>query len=76
MSQPRYRYPNFARLGTGARRAMWLELELFWTGTPEARAQRVEQEKAFGLGEPITFPFVDLTLDTEDETMLSSLPSL
>ena len=72
MSQPRY--PNFARIGSGARRAMWRELETFWTGTPEARTRRVEQEKAFAMGESYTFPSVDLSLDNEDETAVSSPP--
>ena len=55
MSQPRF--PNFAKLGTGVRRAMWRELEL-WTGTSEAQAKRVEQERVFDQGEPLIFPII------------------
>jgi hypothetical protein len=36
-----YRYPRHARIGSGARRAQWRELER-WTGTDEARARRAQ----------------------------------
>ena len=40
----RYRYPRFASIGSGARRAMWRELELMWTGTEGAKARRAARE--------------------------------
>lgn len=51
MSQPSY--PRFARLGSGARRAMWRELETMWTNSPKAWAARDEQEVKATLGIPL-----------------------
>ncbi len=36
--------PRYARIGSGARRAMWRELERMFTGTVEAQIRRVQIE--------------------------------
>ena len=44
---------SYARLNSGARRAMWREFwGPFWCGSPEARIRRDEMEKEWALNIP------------------------
>lgn len=72
MSQPRP--PRFHRIGSGARRAMWRELETMYTNTPNARAVREKQDLAFTRGERLEN--IPLLSPEPDETFVGECATL
>ena len=72
MSQPSY--PRFAHLGSGARRAMWRELEVY-TNTPEARTARERQEAELMIGHREYLENIPLLSPEPDETFGCEYPT-